>query len=76
MQFMIKTKSIFILLQVDLSTISSSRTGTSISADNTLQHDRMQKIGHRRVNEDGQVTYKKVTLMNLGFSMVGVSKQQ
>lgn len=46
-------------IEADLSTTGSTRTGTSISADNTLQPDRMHKIGHRRVNEDGQVTYKK-----------------
>lgn len=76
MQFIIKTKSIFVFLKADLSTTGSTRTGTSISADNTLQPDRMHKIGHRRVNEDGQVTYKKVTVMKLTFSKAGVNKLQ
>lgn len=44
-----------------------SKSQAQRTKSETLKPDREKKIGHRRVGEGGEVTYKKVILLNINL---------
>lgn len=53
--------------------VNSDQTRTSAAGVGRYKYDRERKLGHRRIGEGGQITYKKIeTTQLMGSIQLGI----
>lgn len=63
----------FFCFALQSSQVNSDQTRTSAAGVGRYKYDRERKLGHRRIGEGGQITYKKIeTTQLMGSIQLGI----